>query len=413
MLRRPSATPVRRPALAWTRHLLLAAACATMVACGSGGDDNGTPTPTPTPSPTPAPTPTPTATPTPTVTPTPTTTPTPSATPTPTVTPTPTATPTPTPTPTPGGLTLRGVNLASAEFGEGNLPGAHGSDYVYPNQTEVDYFKGKRMSVVRLPFRWERLQRTLNGDFDAAELARLDGFVSATTAKGVSVLLDPHNYARYHGNLIGSSAVPNAAFADFWRRLALLYKGNDRVLFGLMNEPNTMPTEQWLAGANAAIAAIRAAGANNLVLVPGNAWTGAHSWSQNWYGTPNAQVMLGIQDPANRHAYEVHQYLDGDYSGRSEQCQNATVGSQALAGFTQWLRANGKRGFLGEFAGGNNPTCRAAVDDMLDHLEANADVWMGWSWWAAGPWWGEYIYTLEPSNGNDRPMMSVLTPHLP
>jgi endoglucanase len=186
------------------------------------------------------------------------------------------------------------------------------------------------------------------------------------------------------------------------------------VLFGLMNEPHTLPTEQWLAAANAAIAAIRAAGANNLVLVPGNAWTGAHSWSQNWYGTPNAQVMLGLQDPANRYAYEVHQYLDGDYSGRSDQCQSATIGSQALAAFTQWLRVNGKRGFLGEFAGGNNATCRAAVDDVLDHLEANADVWLGWTWWAAGPWWGDYIFTLEPtSGGTDRPMMSVLQPHLP
>ena len=29
--------------------------------------------------------------------------------------------------------------------------------------------------------------------------------------------------------------------------------------------------------------------------------------------------------------------------------------------------------------------------------------------WAAGPWWGSYIYTLEPGPGNtDQPQMSVL-----
>jgi endoglucanase len=309
-------------------------------------------------------------------------------------------------------MPLRGVNLAGAEFGEGNLPGTYGTDYRYPTSSEVDYFGSKHMTVVRLPFRWERLQRTLDADFDADELGRLDGFVRDATSKGLNVVLDPHNYARYRGNPIGSDAVPNAAFADFWRRLALLYKGNDHVLFGLMNEPNSMPTEQWVSAANAAIAAIRAAGAPNLVLVPGNGWTGAHSWSESWYGTSNAQAMLAIHDAANNYAYEVHQYLDGDFSGRSDQCQSATIGSQAIAGFTQWLRANGKKGFLGEFAGGDNATCRAAIGDLLGNMEANADVWAGWSWWAAGPLWGDYIFSLEPVNGADRPMMNVLAPHL-
>ena len=32
--------------------------------------------------------------------------------------------------------------------------------------------------------------------------------------------------------------------------------------------------------------------------------------------------------------------------------------------------------------------------------------------WIWGPLWGDYIYTLEPSNGADRPMMAVLSPYL-
>lgn len=35
-----------------------------------------------------------------------------------------------------------------------------------------------------------------------------------------------------------------------------------------------MPTELWFASVNPTIAAIRATGATNLILVPGNAWTG-------------------------------------------------------------------------------------------------------------------------------------------
>ncbi|HJV68917.1 glycoside hydrolase family 5 protein [Ideonella sp.] len=312
----------------------------------------------------------------------------------------------------------RGVSLAGAEFGadpwgNGALPGTYGVNYIYPNQGEVSYFAGKKMNTVRLPFRWERLQPTLQAPFDAAEWSRLNGFVANATAGGTTVVLDPHNYARWYTNIIGAG-VSNNAFADFWSRLATAYKGNPKVVFALMNEPHDMATEQWLAAANAAIAAIRAAGANNLVLVPGNGWTGAHSWSQNWYGSPNATTMLGVIDPANNHAYEVHQYLDGDSSGGSATCVSETIGVERLTAFTAWLRSHAKRGFLGEMAGGDNATCHVAVDGMLAYLSANRDVWAGWTWWAAGPWWGGYMFSIEPrSDGSDAPQMGWLTPYLP
>lgn len=324
----------------------------------------------------------------------------------------PAPTPAPTPTPSPAALTWRGVSLAGAEFGAGNLPGTYGSDYIYPTVASVGYFRGKGMNTVRLPFLWERLQPTLNQPLDAAELGRLTSFVTQVGASGSTVLLDPHNYARYRGNLIGSSAVPNAAFADFWTRLATQFKGNDKVLFGLMNEPNTMPTEQWLSAANAGLAAIRAVGAGNVVMVPGNAWTGAHSWAESGYGTPNAIVMKGIVDPGHNMVFEAHQYLDADSSGTSPNCVSATIGAERLQVFTAWLRTNGYRGFLGEFAGGANATCNQAVSNMLTYVEANSDVWTGWTWWAAGPWWGSYMYSIEPNGGTDQPQMATLAPYL-
>jgi endoglucanase len=314
-----------------------------------------------------------------------------------------------------------GVNLSGAEFGESQLPGTYGSNYVYPSFAEIDYYQNVGMNVIRVPFRWERLQRSLYAGLDGPEFARLSAVVGYATSRGVTVLLDPHNYARYNGNLIGSAAVPHAAFADFWSRLAQQFKGNPRVLLGLMNEPHDMPTEQWLAAANAAIAAIRAAGAQNLILVPGNAWTGAHSWSDNWYGTPNATVMRGVVDPAHNFAFEVHQYLDSDSSGTSAQIVSTTIGSQRLANFTSWLRSNGYRGFLGEFAVAGS-TIGAGIGDealsnVLGYLDANSDVWRGWTFWAGGPWWGEYMFTLEPQNlgqqnETDRPQLAVMEPHL-
>lgn len=92
------------------------------------------------------------------------------------------------------------------------------------------------------------------------------------TSKGAYVILDPHNYARYpyNGAVIGASGsdVTTQNFATFWSMLASLFMSNPNVFFGLMNEPNSMTTELWLADANAAIAAIRGTGAQNLILVP-------------------------------------------------------------------------------------------------------------------------------------------------
>jgi len=313
-----------------------------------------------------------------------------------------------------GTSVMRGVNLSSAEWGEANLPGTYDTDYTYPTTGEVDYFASKRMNTIRLPFRWERLQRTLGGELDATELVRLDALVGYATSHGVFVILDPHNYARYRDDLIGSTAVPRSEFGDLWSRLAEHYRSNARVVFGLMNEPHDMVTEDWLAAANLALAAIRDTGATNLVLVPGNAWTGAHSWfATDSYGTPNATVMTGIVDPGNHVAIELHQYLDSDFSGGSATCQSTTVGSEALAPVTTWARDHGYRLYLGELGGGSDPTCLAAIDDMLDHVDANLDIWLGWTWWAGGPWWDNYMFDLDPPDGGDAPQLPTLSGHLP
>lgn len=322
-----------------------------------------------------------------------------------------------------GTLAYRGVNLCGAEFGVdawgvGALPGTFGSSYTYPHPTyasgytSADYFVGKGVTTFRLPFRWERLEPRRGQAFDATELTRLKTTVRALLDKGAAVLLDPQNFARYGTSVIGSSEVPNEHFADFWGRLAIEFKANTNVLFGLINEPHDLPTEQWVRAANAAIAAIRAQGATNLILVPGNGWTGAHAWTSSYYGTPNATALLSIVDPKNNYAFEVHQYLDTDSGGESPSCVSATIGSERMAAFTRWLRANGKRGFLGEFGGGANTTCLAAIDDMLKHVEANADVYLGWTYWAGGPWWGTYALSLEPRSGTDAAQMKALLPHL-
>jgi len=323
-----------------------------------------------------------------------------------------------------------GVNLSGAEFGATVLPGTYNVNYTYPNQTEVDYFRSKGLNIFRLCFRWERLQQTTNANFNSTELSRLHSFVSTTTAKGIYVILDPHNFQRYYPDtsnfqsssqgLVGS-AVPDSAFVDFWSRLASIYKTNDHVIYNLMNEPNSMPTEQLVTSENAAITGIRAAGATNLILVPGNAWTGAWTWQNNYYGTPNAQAMLNIVDSGNNFAFDVHQYLDSDGSGSHTNIVSATIGLERLINFTAWLKVNNRKGFLGEFAvpnaiigPGPSQNGDEALTNMLSHIQNNSDIWLGWTWWAAGPWWGNYMFTLEKTAGGaDQPAMAVLKSFIP
>jgi endoglucanase len=351
-------------------------------------------------------------------------------------------------------LTFTGVNLSGADFGQSNIPGTFGSDYTYPTDAEVDYYVGKGMNTFRLPFLWERLQQTPNGAFDSAELARITSFVNYATSKGATVILDPHDYARYSPtgqtqnsteNVIGGSNVSDAQFSNFWSQLAGDFKTNSHVMFGLMNEPNTMDTNQWVTAANGAIAAIRATGANQEILVPGNRFTGAWTWnisndvSNDSDGNPvnngasNATALLNIVDPKNNFAIEVHQYLDSNGSGTSASIGGkvsptdaandptpANLGVDRLTAFTNWLHAHNLKGFLGEFAVANssigtgvNQIGDETLQNMLNYMQANSDVWQGFTWWGGGPWWANnYLFRLDPVNGVDRAAMGVLQPYL-
>jgi endoglucanase len=139
-----------------------------------------------------------------------------------------------------------------------------------------------------------------------------------------------------------------------------------------------------------------------------------------------ASTIIGsgtvIVDPAGNYALEVHQYVDRDSSGRSDEIVSPEIGAQRLNEFTQWAKQHNKRGFLGEFAVANSRFAPGDIGaetltNMLDHMDQNADVWLGWTWWAAGPWWGEYLFSIQPirlghPDQQDRPAMRALETRL-
>ena len=321
-----------------------------------------------------------------------------------------------------GGLTLagppahaasapcyRGVNISGAEYGDRD--GVLGTNYIYPSRATVQYFARKGMTVVRLPFRWERLQPELNEPLDETELDNLRDAVDLIRDNGMAVILDPHNFGYYDKLQLSRGPVTDLAFGDFWARLAAEFANEDGVIFGLMNEPHDIRAPDWLRAANTAIRGIRAVGARNLVLVPGTNWSGAWTWQTDRLGGgSNATVMLGVKDPIDNYAYEFHQYLDADSSGTHATCEGADQANQGLANVTDWLRHNNKRGFLGEFGAAPNEPCLAGLKRMVDAMGKNGDVWLGWTYWAAGDWWPtDEPFNVQPRNGREKPQMQVIS----
>ncbi|KAJ3545968.1 hypothetical protein NMY22_g2236 [Coprinellus aureogranulatus] len=288
-----------------------------------------------------------------------------------------------------------GVNQSGAEFGENVIPGTLGKDYTWPSPSSVDYFVNQGFNTFRIAFKLERLSPLgggLTGAFDQTYLSGLRTIVNYITNKGAYAVVEPHNYMRYNGQTITDTN----AFSTWWGRLANEFKSNNRVIFDIMNEPHTMDAGVVFNLNQAAVNAIRAAGATTqLILVEGTAWTGAWSWTTS---SGNSQYFGAIRDPNNNVAIEMHQYLDSDSSGTSPNCVSANVGRERLSAATNWLKQNNLKGFLGEIGAGSNSQCIQAVRGALCSMQESG-VWLGALWWAAGPWWGDYFQSIEPPNG--------------
>lgn len=157
--------------------------------------------------------------------------------------------------------------------------------------------------------------------------------VDYITAHGSYALIEPHNYIRYHnassqpypGSVIGNSSDPNVTttdqFAALWHKLPSRFRYNPNVLFGINNEPHNMTTELILRNNKATMNAIRSARAPQLVLVPGSGFTNTEMWT-NVTGNglelgsmPGSEVISRIYDPLDNWAFDMHLYIDYDFSG--------------------------------------------------------------------------------------------------
>lgn len=286
-----------------------------------------------------------------------------------------------------------GINESGAEFGEKNFTGVYGKEFIWYDLKTVDTFIAQGVNLFRLNFLMERVTPSgLTGALDKYYVGNLTEQVNYITSKGAYAMVQPHNYGRFKSNIITDTA----GFKTWWKNVATLYKDNSKVIFDTNNEFHDMDQSLVFNLNQAAIDGIRAAGATSQIITPeGNSWTGA--WT--WVSSGNGASLINLKDPQDKLVYQMHQYLDTDGSGTHAECVSATIFSERLKAATEWLKQNKKKGFLGEFAAGVNDQCITALKDGLKYMEANKDVWTGAAWWAAGPWWGDYMYSIEPPNG--------------
>lgn len=249
-------------------------------------------------------------------------------------------------------LVERAISVSGAEFTPETIAATqafsnvnvqtYASDYRYEgtpsvladaNRLTFDYLYSRGWRRVKIPIRWERIQRTLGGALDATDLARLLKCLDKAAEAGLQTVLDVHNYGLYYldGSQtsptqttntgyrfpIGSTTVTQAHFADLWSRLTTSVLSHSSIVGAhIMNEPQAtggLTRATWYACAQAAVSAIRAAGDTDTVIrVGGWNWSDCYNW------TVNNPSGTWIVDPAgqNKTWYEAHQYWSQDENGQ-------------------------------------------------------------------------------------------------
>lgn len=307
-----------------------------------------------------------------------------------------------------------GVNLACADFGS-VFPGEYGKDYIYPTAEDLNYWYKKGLRLIRMPFKWERLQLELSGPLNQSDLDKMKEFVRVAEKLNMVVILDLHNYCRRYmdgePNLIGTNELSIEHLASFWKSIAQEFVSFKNIYgYGLMNEPHDLDSEiSWFDMAQAAIDSIREVDTKTLIIVGGNDWSSAERWLEQ------SDTLRYLKDPMNNLAYEAHVYFDNDgsgtykYSYEEEGCY-PDKGVDRVRSFVDWLKKYNLRGFIGEYGiPDNDVRWNEVLNRFLSYLQEHN---INGTYWAAGPWWGDYFMSITPQDSLDRPQMAVVEKYL-
>ena len=305
-----------------------------------------------------------------------------------------------------------GIVLCGPEFGERQLPGKLNTDYIYPTLEEINYFAAKGFQTITLPFKWERVQRTIGGELDSLEIDRIKQFLTACDTIHLKAILTLQNFALYNKESkeiqLGSRHLSNDNYKDFWKKMANAFINNINIYgFDIMNEPRGIFGRHWFKAAQKAIDGIRESDLMTPIIVDGE----NSSFSMAWPYDNNK--LRKLKDPSDNIIYDAHCYFDYNHSGRYdgiyERRIKSDVGIDRVKPFVKWLKRYKKKGIIGEFGVPADKKWMEAMDKFLTYLKENG---LSANYWAAGPWWNDYSLSVEPKDGKDRPQMEILEKYL-
>ena len=270
-----------------------------------------------------------------------------------------------------------GINIAGFDFGCGtdgtcnlkqtdppllSLGGADGAGQM------KHFVQNDNLNIFRLPVAWQYLvNNNLGGTLDAGNSGNYDQLVQACLSNGASCIIDIHNYARWNGQIIGQGGPTNAQFASLWSQLATKYASTSNVIFGVMNEPHDLDMNSWAVSVQAAVTAIRNAGATSqMILLPGTDYTSAGQFVSD-----SGPALLTVKNPdgsTTNLIFDVHKYLDSDNSGTNAECVTNNIDG-AFAPLATWLRSNNRQALNSETGGGNTASCEMYLCQQIAYVK--------------------------------------------
>lgn len=253
-------------------------------------------------------------------------------------------------------LQFLGVAMAGIDFGcdiDGSCPlktvalplknygGADG-------KAQMEHFvKNDKLNIFRLPVSWQLLTNGKGGsELDPTGLESFDTLMQTCFDTGAYCMIDLHNFARFDDGIIGQGGPSDETFAALWANIATKYADNDKVVFGLMNEPHDLDTEKWADSCQAAVTAIRNAGAQTqIILLPGNNFSSATDFVDNG----SADLLAKITNPdgtTDGLLLDLHKYLDINNSGQHAECTTDNV--EGFKKMAKWLKDNNRTAIISE-----------------------------------------------------------------
>ena len=286
---------------------------------------------------------------------------------------------------------LRGVNRSGTEYacaqGWGFFDGPADS-------ASVQAIRSWNANAVRVPLNetcWlgiNGVTPTYAGDNYRRAIA---AYVALLNRTGLVVILDLHWTAAGTSVALGQAPMPNRDHTpEFWRQVATAYRGNQRVIFDLFNEPfpdnNSNTAEAWrcwrdggtcsgmtfqAAGMQQLVDTVRSTGATNVIMIGGIQYAARLS---GWLA--NKPV-----DPLNNLAASWHIY---NFSW----CNTVACWDSDAAPVAQHVPL-----VLGEL--GESDYGSAFVNALMDWMDARQGSYLAWEWDV----WGQPLDLIQRYDG--------------